>query len=95
MKKSEFILQLNKKLSNYTTTDIEKIINIFFNKISKSLLEQKRIELRGLGSFRIKKSSARKARNPKSGEEIYVNEKQSVHFKMGKILNKKINTNKE
>ena len=92
MKKSEFITKLNSQLKNLTQKDVEKIVNIFFEKISKSLIESKRIEIRGFGSFRLKKSNARKARNPKTGESINVEEKRSVHFKMGKILSKKINS---
>ena len=91
MKKSELILKLNAKLQNFKTTDVEKIINIFFDKITKSLIENKRIEIRGFGSFRTKTNKARTARNPKTGESIEVNEKKSAHFKMGKILNKRIN----
>ena len=91
MKKSEFIIKLNNKLKNLNQKDIEKIVNIFFEKIAKSLIENKRIEIRGFGSFRIKKSNARKARNPKTGESIFVTEKKGIHFKMGKTLNKIIN----
>jgi len=92
MKKSELIKGLNEKFPNLKTLDIEKIIHIFFQKITKSLSENKRIEIRGFGSFKIKLSKARRARNPKTGESINVSEKRSVHFKMGKILNNKINS---
>tara|TARA_Y100000590_G_scaffold81490_1_gene90561 strand:+ start:4341 stop:4628 length:288 start_codon:yes stop_codon:yes gene_type:complete len=95
MKKSEFITKLNSQLKNLTQKDVEKIVNIFFEKISKSLIENKRIEIRGFGSFRLKKSNARKARNPKTGESIYVNEKKGIHFKMGKTLTKIINNKNE
>ena len=91
MKKSELIAELNSKYPDLKPTDIEKIINVFFEKISKSLNENKRIEIRGFGSFKIKNNKARKARNPKTGETINVQEKRSIHFKMGKILSKKIN----
>ena len=91
MKKSELIVKLNNKYPDLKPTDIEKIINVFFEKISKSLNENKRIEIRGFGSFKIKNNKARKARNPKTGEIIDVQEKRSIHFKMGKILSKKIN----
>lgn len=92
MKKSELVIELNKKYPNLKSSDVEKIINVFFEKISKSLHENKRIEIRGFGSFKIKTNKARKARNPKTGESINVEEKRSVHFKMGKILSKKINS---
>ena len=95
MKKSELILKLSSKFPSFKINDIEKIVNIFFSKITKSLSENKRIEIRGFGSFRIKENKARVARNPKTGESINVSAKKSVHFRMGKILNKRINKKDE
>ena len=69
MKKSELILKLNAKLLNFKTTDVEKIINIFFDKITKSLIENKRIEIRGFGSFRTKTNKG-KIRGSWTDEEI-------------------------
>ena len=95
MKKSELILKLSSKFPSFKINDIEKIVNIFFSKITKSLSENKRIEIRGFGSFRIKENKARVARNPKTGESINVSAKKSVHFRMGKILNKRIKSQNE
>ena len=94
MKKSELISQLHKKYNNFDFYEIEKMVDIFFNTITKSLLDNKRIEIRGFGSFKIKINKAREARNPKTGEKITTKEKKSVHFKMGKILSQKVNQNK-
>ena len=91
MKKSELILRLNNKYPSLKPSDIEKIVGIFFETISKSLSENKKIEIRGFGTFKIKTNQARKARNPKTGEVISVLEKKSIHFKTGKILHKRIN----
>ena len=91
MKKSELILRLNNKYPSLKPSDIEKIVGIFFETISKSLSENKKIEIRGFGTFKIKTNKARKARNPKTGGIIDVFEKKSVHFKTGKILYKKVN----
>ena len=93
MKKSELILRLNNKYPSLKPSDIEKIVGIFFETISKSLSENKKIEIRGFGTFKIKTNKTRQARNPKTGNVISVLEKKSVHFKTGKILNKKINSN--
>ena len=93
MKKSNLITKLNAKYHTLKPTDVEKIINIFFDKITKSLNIDKKIEIRGFGTFKIKTNKSRQARNPKTGSIINVLEKKSVHFKTGKILNKKINSN--
>ena len=93
MKKSNLITKLNAKNPTLKPTDVEKIINIFFDKITNSLNIDKKIEIRGFGTFKIKTNKSRQARNPKTGSIINVLEKKSVHFKTGKILNKKINSN--
>lgn len=92
MKKSDLIIKLNKKYQSLKSEDTEKIVNIFFETISKSLSENKRIEIRGFGTFKIKTNKARKARNPKTGDVIDVLETKTVHFKTGKILHKRVNS---
>ena len=91
MKKSDLIAKLNNKHQSLKPSDVERIVNIFFDSISKSLSENKKIEIRGFGTFKIKTNKARKARNPKTGEVISVLEKKGIHFKTGKILHKRIN----
>ena len=60
-------------------------------KYKKALKNKKKIELRGFGTFFIKKIKEKySARNPKTGELIYVPEKNKVRFKPSKKL-KKIN----
>ena len=90
MKKSELILRLNNKYPSLKPSDIEKIVGIFFETISKSLSENKKIEIRGFGTFKIKTNKARKARNPKTGEEVTITARRVVSFKAGQKLRKKI-----
>ena len=91
MLKSKIINKLNQKFSSLSPSDIEKIINLFFNKISNSLYENKNIEIRGFGSFKNKINKAKFVRNPKTNEKIYKKETKKIHFKIGKILHKRIN----
>tara|TARA_B110000211_G_scaffold231096_1_gene291973 strand:+ start:470 stop:679 length:210 start_codon:yes stop_codon:yes gene_type:complete len=63
-----------------------------FDAISNSLIEEKPVELRDIGSFSVKTIKAKyNARNPKTGEIIYVPEKKKVSFKMSKHLKQKVN----
>ena len=66
-------------------------IEIFFNEIEKSLSEEKRIELRGFGSFFTKVREKRIGINPQNGKNIEIDKKIHPKFKMGKILFKKLN----
>ena len=92
MLKSEIITKLNQKYKSLSLSDTEKIINLFFNKISKSLYENKNIEIRGFGSLKKKINKAKFVRNPKTNEKIFKKETHKIHFKISKILHKKINS---
>ena len=63
-----------------------------FNTIIDSLIKDKPVELRSFGRFSIKKIKAKyNARNPLTGEKIYVPEKKKVSFKISKHLKQEIN----
>ena len=91
MLKSEIITKFNIKFNSLSLGDTEKIINLFFNKISNSLHQNKNIELRGFGSFKKKINKAKFVRNPKTNERIYKKETNKIHYKISKILHTRIN----
>jgi integration host factor subunit beta len=76
---------LNEKI--YTT---EKFVDAIFNVLREILCEanpEVRIEIRDFGVFEVKKTKPKpKARNPRSGEIIYVPARRKTHFKAGKLL---------
>ncbi|MGE0754382.1 MAG: integration host factor subunit beta [Alphaproteobacteria bacterium] len=91
MTKSELILQLSKKYPHLYQRDIETLVNTVFNEISTTLIEGGRVELRGFGAFSVRKREARKARNPKNGQEVYIGERFAIYFRTGKELRERIN----
>ena len=91
MLKSEIISKLNQKFNSLSLNDTEKILNLFLEKISNSLYQNKNIEIRGFGSFKKKINRAKFVRNPKTNEKIFKKETNKIHFKTGKILHNKIN----
>ena len=54
-----------------------------------------KIELRGFGSFRLRKREPRKGRNPKTGDKVDVPPKKVPYFKPGKELKELINREAE
>ena len=58
--------------------------------IVDTLVEDKRIELRNFGVFEVKQRAARKARNPRTGEKVFVPEKFVVTFKPGKEMEERV-----
>ena len=92
MSRQKLIKQLITKNSKLNRSEIETVIEIFSNNIIKALKNGRKIELRGFGTFFVKKIKENySARNPKTGELIYVPEKNKVRFKSSKKLKKFIN----
>ena len=91
MIKSELIIKLNQKYKSLSLSNSDKIIDLFFNKILNSLNNNLNLEIRGFGTFKKKINKAKFVRNPKTNERIYKEETQKIHFKIGKILHKRIN----
>jgi DNA-binding protein HU-beta len=67
-----------------TKLETEAIIEGFLNTVIQSLREGNGIEIRGFGSYKVKKKSARYARNPRSGEKVFVDEHYVPVFKFSK-----------
>lgn len=92
MLKSDLISNIQKKYSSLNYNDIETIADLFFKKIKLELKNGKSIELRGFGTFTKKINKAKYVRNPKTNEKIYKEKNYKIHFKMGKILHNRINS---
>ena len=93
MLKSDILKKLGLKHQNLSESDIEKIFNIFIKKIIFALKNNKNVELRGFGTLKKKINKAKQVRNPKTNQKLYKNESFKLHFKTGKILHTKINSN--
>ena len=93
-RKSELLKQLSNNYPNFLKRDLYKLVSIFFSEIKNSLKRHERVELRDVFSLEPKIQKARLARNPKTNEKIYVNEKYTILFKTSKFWSKKINEEK-
>ena len=93
-RKSELLKQLSNNYPNFLKRDLYKLVSIFFSEIKNSLKRRERVELRDVFSLEPKLHKARLARNPKTNEKIYVNEKYTILFKTSKFWSKKINEEK-
>ncbi len=89
MTKSELIEAVSTK-TQLPKKRVEDIVNAMFDTMADALLDDERIEVRGFGSFSIRAYDARTGRNPRTGEKVKVDEKKSVHFKVGKELRARV-----
>jgi integration host factor subunit beta len=92
MTKSELIARLSERYPHLYQRDVERIVNTIFDEISGALSRGDRVELRGFGSFSVRKRNARVGRNPRTGETVHVDEKFLPFFKTGKELRERLNT---
>ena len=93
MLKSDILNKLELKHKNLSENDIEQIFNIIIKKIISALKDDKNVELRGFGTLKKKINKAKQVRNPKTNEKLYKKENFKLHFKTGKILHTKLNSN--
>nr|WP_315852623.1 HU family DNA-binding protein [Rubripirellula reticaptiva] len=73
-----------------TQQQTKEIVQKTFDAIIESLVREQRIELRNFGVFEVKPRAARKARNPRTGEQVDVPRKHVVTFKPGKHMEAKV-----
>ena len=93
MTKSELIEKIAGKNPHLMVKDVERIVSVILDKITSSLAKGDRVEFRGFGTFSVRTRTPRVAKNPRTGEQVKVNERNIPHFKTGKqlfeLLNKK------
>jgi nucleoid DNA-binding protein len=71
----------------YSKTEARASVDAFFEALTGAIVEGHRIEARGFGAFTVKQANAKAgARNPKTGEKVYVPARRKVAFKPGRIL---------
>ena len=90
MTKAELVEAVS-KVSDLTRKHSEVIVDAVFSSIIDALHKGEKIELRGFGSFRIRRRDSRTGRNPKTGAGVLVPAKRVPHFKAGKELRELIN----
>ena len=89
MTKKEIVKVISEEIG-LTQLKTKEIVQKTFDAIVDTLVTDKRIELRNFGVFEVKKRAARKARNPRTGDRVDVEEKYVVTFKPGKEMEKRV-----
>ena len=66
--------------------DATKAVDAVFEAITQALQSGDKVQLVGFGNFEVRERSARKGRNPQTGEEIEIPASKVPAFKPGKAL---------
>ncbi|HEY1560042.1 MAG TPA: integration host factor subunit beta [Caulobacteraceae bacterium] len=91
MIKSELIAALAEENPHLTQRDVERVVNVIFERVINALEDGGRVELRGFGAFSVRSRAARAGRNPRTGASVQVRAKHVPFFKSGKELRAKLN----
>lgn len=74
-----------------TKVDTEAVVDGFILTVIEAMKEGRNIEIRGFGSFKVKKRKGRVARNPRTGEQVMVGEHWVPLFKVSKEVKLAVN----
>ncbi len=92
MSRPELIKKLKTKHPKLNISKLNFIVDTFFQALENALKNNQSVELRGFGTFFLKEIKEKySARNPKTGEMIYVPKKNKIRFKATKKFLKYIN----
>ena len=78
------------KMTNNKQDVTKEIIQAFLDQIIDELAHGNRLEFREFGVFDIVQKKPRVARNPRTGETVHVPAKRMVHFKVGRLMKKRV-----
>jgi integration host factor subunit beta len=90
MTKSELIFRLAGSYPQLVAKDAEAAVKTILDAMITSLVNRRRIEIRGFGTFKFNHRPPRIGRNPKSGQDVSVPEKFVPHFKPDRELRERV-----
>ncbi len=90
MNKSDIINLVSEK-NNLSLADTEYSVKKIIDFMGANLYLGDRIEIRGFGTFCLHTHQSRIARNPKTGDKIALERRNTVHFKPSKELKNRVN----
>lgn len=90
MTKTELVANVAEK-AGIDRKKADKAVNAVFEAVKQALVEGDKVQIIGFGTFENRARSARKGRNPRTGEEIQIKASKLPSFKAGKALKDAVN----
>ncbi|MBF0705857.1 HU family DNA-binding protein [Alkalihalobacillus hwajinpoensis] len=89
MNKAELLTTVAER-SEMSKKDTARVVDRLMDTIAEALAKGEKVQLVGFGNFEVRERSARKGRNPQTGEEILIQASKTPAFKPGKALKEKV-----
>ena len=89
MNKTDLVNKLTEVVG--TKKQAQEALDCVISAIMESLEKGETVSMVGFGSFKVDQRSARKGRNPMTGEEIEIKAKRVPKFVAGKVLKDTVN----
>lgn len=75
--------------------DVTLAVDIILETMTRALVEGRRIELRGFGTFSTRERKPRSTKNPRTGVVMDIPERKTLHFTMSKSLKEALISGKD
>lgn len=91
MKRSDLIRSLQVQFKNMRESDAMAMLDTVMDEIKNAVAEDKRIEIRGFGTFQPRTRATKNGYNPSTGETMFLPANKTILFKPSRELIKKMN----
>ena len=89
MTKRDLVIRISNE-TGLVQQQVLEVVQKTLDYIAEAVAQGKKVELRNFGVFEVKRRAARKARNPRTGDKVFVPEKFVVTFKPGKEMEERV-----
>jgi nucleoid DNA-binding protein len=87
MTKADLVEQVYEAIGpGITKKDCGAVVDAFLNAVKQALAEGEHIEIRGFGTFKVRRRRARMARNPRTGDPVRVPARAVPIFKPSRLF---------
>ncbi|MDR0632239.1 MAG: integration host factor subunit beta [Holosporaceae bacterium] len=91
MTRSDLVAKISAIYPYMNIRNVKKVVSIVIDSITNALKDNRRVELRGFGSFSVREREESEGRNPQNGKKVIIEKKRVPLFKAGKQLKDLVN----
>jgi len=84
--KQDLVEQVAERLEGYLKKDVGQAVDIILDAMTEALTENRRVEIRGFGSFEVRQRQAKVSKNPKTEQIMNIPPRKTLHFTMSKSV---------